>query len=162
MTIRCAMTLLMVTLLISGGCHNVGNMFDHRSAFNVDSWATESPYRCDEQWQDIDPRLIHVVPSQNLQGAVELLRSASIVPLSPPQAAHLAGKQLTAVTGTNFYLVRAVALNEGGYTLSTRNHVLWVGHNCMGGTPVWMKRRALVVQLPFEPGSVYVTCHMTE
>ena len=63
-----------------------------------------------------------------------------------------------------FYLVRAVALNEnnGAYSVSTREDSLWVHHGCMGVVPVWMKRRALVVQLPREPRRVYVDCGMTQ
>jgi hypothetical protein len=138
---RYPMAVLLATLPLAGGC---------LASWNVDSWATACPYHCDEVWHPIDHRIVHVVPTQNLPEATELLLNASIVPLSQPQAPHLAGQELTAVSGAKLYLVRAVALVEsnGGYNLSTRNRVLWVSHNCMGGWPCCGEGRPITEREP--------------
>jgi hypothetical protein len=134
------------------------------AALNVDPWATECPYRADQEWKGIPRDLVHLVPPQKMTEAEAALRDVPIVPLSQQAAENFAGQGLIPQEGLKFFLVRAVALNEtnGGYRLSTREDSLWVHHQCMGSYPVWMKRRALVVQLSQEPRRVYVYCGMTQ
>jgi hypothetical protein len=134
------------------------------ASFNMDSWATECPYRADQKWDAIPGNLVRLVPPQKMEEAEIALRNAQIVPLSAEAAESFVGQGLDRQEGTVFYLVRAVALNEnnGGYSLSARDDSLWVHHHCMGAFAAWMKRRALVVQLAREPRRVYVDCGMTQ
>jgi hypothetical protein len=144
------------------------------ASWNVDSWARQSPWHIDQDhdWEYVDPNLVHLVTKANASEAVDMLRDEPVLEVSHQKAEHLVGIQLASMDGTKFYLVRAVILNEetavirnratGGYTLRTRDDMLWVTHNCMGGSPAWMKRRALVAQLRKEPREIYPDCHMIQ
>jgi len=155
MAVRCLTIAVLGLSPLCGGC---------LASWNVDSWATDSPYRYDQEWVSIEPNLVHIVPPQNLEEAKQLLRESSIVPLSLREGSHFIGTEVPGNDGGKYYLVRAVALDEsnGRYYVSTREGAVRVHHQCWGGSPVWMKRRALVVQLPFEPRNVFVTCGMTQ
>ena len=85
------------------------------------------------------------------------LKTDSIMPLTESRAQWYTGHYYKCKKGKKPYLVRAI-YGQGGtgrYTLSKIGTSLWVMHGSLGAPA--MHRSALIVNLDFEPTSVYVT-----
>jgi hypothetical protein len=98
-------------------------------------------------------------------GAAErLLETADAVELSLAEANTMAGRELVPQGSKRPYLVRGVVLNRetGGFRIAVNGNDLLVYHGCLGGSPVPMKRQALIVMLPEKPRRIFVTCGMTQ
>jgi len=93
-----------------------------------------------------------------------MLAEMPVKPLSAGELSNLTGMDAQPDPGMQFYLVRAVYLNEGtgGFHINRVGSQVEVHHTCLGRHAVPMKRAALVVQLGEPPSEVYVTCSMAE
>ena len=146
-------------LAASVGCVSVGN--------NI--WTKKDPwYHAPKDWRGgpyEQPGIPYIlVPPAKQSEAESLLQAVPIIELSNEQGQSLVGTLPERKNGTTLFLVRSVVLNEdtGRHSVYYYDGALWVTHNCLGKTPVLMKRRCLVVQLSKRPRQVYVICGMDE
>ncbi|MHC4196028.1 MAG: hypothetical protein ACYSYU_07310 [Planctomycetota bacterium] len=139
------------------------------SVNNRRAWTTMDSWYKAPQEENLTPWTWNIIEHFEVEPEMKnkaqmLLLSEPIVGISQQQAFDFIGKTIVKPNGTEFYLVRGVALNEGTGSFSVYYHEnrLWVYHGSLGKEPVPMKCKALVTYLSNKPSDIFVTCGMDE
>ncbi len=129
----------------------------------TDSWYRESTKQGLTPWDWIISD--YFIVSELAQAeAQSLLEENAAVGITSDQVARFLGKAVQPPSGTKFFLLRGVALNEstGNFSVFYQGRLVWVYHGSLGKRPAPMKRRALIAALNSQPQEVFVTCMMDE
>lgn len=135
-----------------------------RAWMRQDSWYRPPPRAWGRDVAMLDPPRVTPVPKAKFPLVQAILRDTSMRRLSAAEASGLVGVALLPGPGMNFYILRAVYLNElnGRYEVRQSGTELEVHHGSLGSHALPMQRGAVIVQLTTEPTKVYVTCSMAE
>jgi hypothetical protein len=109
-------------------------------------------------WPKLDQAHLHEVMEERQEEAQARLKEAALIELTAEQAAGYIGHPLPAVPGTLPYLVRSLYRNPGmgQFVVYTSGEQLVVQHGSLGSGRAPPGRRALVLQLEYQPSEVYV------
>lgn len=138
---------------------------DRRAWTQTDSWWNPPRISQPGPGTKLDSSRVDLVSDAADQDAQALLANSPAAEISDEQAAHLVGLPLKPHPGARIYLLRGVYLRKSSgvfnvYVLSNGN--IAVIFDCIGASPVPMRRQGIVAQLDKPPGEVFVMCSMTE
>ena len=96
--------------------------------------------------------------------AERLLKSVTHLELSDEMLHSLIPTHSRSNTSEKLFLVRGVTLDSkfGRFFLRQNGDEIVVANGCLGSSPAPMKRKPIVVSLPFIPKHVYTTCSMDQ
>lgn len=97
------------------------------------------------------------VTENTIKAAIEELKEAPIIQITPEKVQSYTGVKLSEPTNGKYFLVRAVHgyFSSGEYTVTYDGKSLFVHHQSLGSCMLYYQR-ALVLILPSKPNQVFI------